>query len=198
MSRCGHRYENLFYLASVFPLFLEQCCLCALAVMNWRNNLSPLIKTFRARYKHQNRCHITFYILHLSNISAGQYQLWWHLQVTGDTVDNDDHSTADWNITNLLCCLCRVSVFWISPLKLDAGACSSNFLDHVLVTECDAACGCSRGWRREMVVSWAIFLTPVKTLGMYKLDMSRYWNMDCWFQYKNRLVSKLTNSWSID
>ena len=60
MSRCGHRYENLFYLASVFPLFLEQCCLCALAVMNWRDNLSPLIKTFRARYKHQNRCHITF------------------------------------------------------------------------------------------------------------------------------------------
>ena len=112
---------------------VQQQRLCALAVMNWRDNLSPLIKTFRARYKHQNRCHITFYILHLSNISAGQYQLWWHLQVTGDTVDNDDHSAADWNITNLLCCLCRVSVFWISPLKLDAGACSSNFLDLVIM-----------------------------------------------------------------
>ena len=63
----------------------QQGWLCALAVMNWRDNLSPLIKTFRARYKHQNRCHITFYILRPRNISAGQYQLLWHLQVTGDT-----------------------------------------------------------------------------------------------------------------
>ena len=170
--------------------------------MNRRDNLSPLIKTFRARYKHQNiktdvTSHFTFYVPVIYQLDNTNYYGIYKLQET-QAVDNDDHSAADWNITALLCCLCCVSVFWISPLKLDAAACSTNFLDLVLVTECDAARGCSRGWRREMVVSWAIFLTPVKTLGMYKLDMSRYWNMDCWFQYKNRLVSKLTNSWSID
>ena len=46
---------------------VQQRWLCALAVINWRDNLSPLIKTFRARYKHQNiktdvTSHFTFYV----------------------------------------------------------------------------------------------------------------------------------------
>ena len=86
LSRLGNISDNVNWSSTCAAAALALCTGGdELAVMNWRDNLSPLIKTFRARYKHQNRCHITFYILRPRNISAGQYQLLWHLQVTGDT-----------------------------------------------------------------------------------------------------------------
>ena len=77
----------------------QQRWLCALAVMNWRDNLSPLIKTFRARYKHQNiktdvTSHFTFYVPVIYQLDNTNYYGIYKLQET-QAVDNDDHSAAD-------------------------------------------------------------------------------------------------------
>ena len=124
----------------------QQRWLCALAVMNRRDNLSPLIKTFRARYKHQNiktdvTSHFTFYVPVIYQLDNTNYYGIYKLQETQAVTMMIIQQQTE--ILQNCCCLCCVSVFWISPLKLDAAACSSNFLD--LVTECDAARGCSRG-----------------------------------------------------